>query len=143
MPPNGLMSRTRVFQFLVMHLQRNRQPLFSRCKIMNNPMPEIFIEISEDEFDNRYQLLENHINPNASWAYGDRPGCLFESFGDELNFVNQQDPQTIWTLIDGDDGDMYLISGLHFINRVGYLLSTSPVPINTTVQVRLPMSVDD
>ena len=110
---------------------------------MNNPMPEIFIEISEDEFYNRYQLLENHINPNASWAYGDRPGCLFESFGDELNFVNQQDPQTIWTLIDGDDGDMYLISGLHFINRVGYLLSTSPVPINTTVQVRLPMSVDD
>ena len=55
-------------------------------------MPEIFIEISEDEFDNRYQLLENHINPNASWAYGDRPGCLFESFGDELNFVNQQPP---------------------------------------------------
>jgi len=106
-------------------------------------MPEIFIEISEDEFDNRYQLLENHINLNASWGYGDRPGCLFESFGDELNFVNQQDPQTIWTLIDGDNGDMYLISGLHFINRVGYLLSTSPVPKNTTVQVHLPMSVDD
>lgn len=106
-------------------------------------MPEIFIEISEDEFDNRYQLLENHINLNASWGYGDRPGCLFESFGDELNFVNQQDPQTVWTLIDGDNGDMYLISGLHFINRVGYLLSTSPVPKNTTVQVHLPMSVDD
>jgi hypothetical protein len=106
-------------------------------------MPELFIEISEDEFDNRYILLENHINPNASWGYGDRPGCLFESFGDELNFVNQQDPQTIWTLIDGDNGDMYLISGLHFINRVGYLLSTSPVPKNTTVQVHLPMSAND
>ena len=29
--------------------------------------------------------------------------------------MRQQDPLTVWTLVDGDDGDMYLISGLHFV----------------------------
>lgn len=100
-------------------------------------MPEVFNEITEGEFDRDYQLLENHINPNASWAYDDRPGCLFETFGEELDFVSRQDPQTIWTLIDGDDNEMFLVSGAHFVNRVGYLVSTKPVPANTTVQVNL------
>lgn len=45
--------------------------------------------------------------------------------------------------MDGDDGDMYVISGLHFVNRVGYLVSTLPVPEDVTIQVHLPMSHDD
>ena len=57
--------------------------------------------------------------------------------------MKRQDPHTVWTLIDGDDGDMYLVNGLHFVNRVGYLLSTIPVPDNVTIQVRLPMNKDD
>ncbi len=106
-------------------------------------MTETFIELSEDEFDSRFRLRPNYLNPNASWTYGDGPGCLFETYGEELAFVRQQDPLAIWTLIDGDDGDMYLISGFHFVNRIGYLLSTVPVSENVTVQVHLPMSHHD
>ncbi len=106
-------------------------------------MIETFIEMTEDEFDDRYRLLQNHLNPNASWAYGDNPGCLFETFGEELAFVRRQDPRTIWTLVDGEDGDMYVISGFHFVNRIGYLLSTIPVPDHVTIQVHIPMSKDD
>ena len=106
-------------------------------------MTEDFIELTEDEFDDRYPLVHNHLNPNASWAFGDGPGCLFETNGEELAFVRQQDPQTIWTLVDGDDGDMYVISGLHFVNRIGYLISTVAVPENVTVQVHIPMSCDE
>ena len=106
-------------------------------------MTEDFIELTEDEFDDRYTLVPNHINPNASWAYGDGPGCLFETYGEELAFVRQQDPSTVWTIVDGDDGDMYVISGLHFVNRIGYLISSAPVPENVTIQVHIPMSQDD
>jgi hypothetical protein len=60
-------------------------------------------EISEDEFDARYALMANHLNPNAGWAYGDCPGCLFETYGQELAFVRQQDPRTVWTLTDGNE----------------------------------------
>jgi hypothetical protein len=37
---------------------------------------------------------------------------------------------------------MYLVNGIHFVNRVGYLLSTLPVPENVTIQVHLPMTKD-
>ena len=66
-------------------------------------MTHTAIEMTEDEFDASYPLVTNHINPNASWAFGDGPGCLFETYGEELDFVRAQDPRTIWTLVDGDD----------------------------------------
>jgi len=106
-------------------------------------MTELFIELTEDEFDVQYALVPNHINPSASWAFGDARGCLFETFGEEFEFVRRYDPSKVWTLVDGDGGDLYLVSGLHYVNRVGYLLSRNPIPENTTVQVRLPIENDD
>jgi hypothetical protein len=105
-------------------------------------MPATIIELSEDAFAAQYPLRTNHLNPTACWAYSESAGCLFETFGEELAFVRDQDPRTVWTLIDGDDGDMYLVNGLHFVNRAGYLLSTIPAPDNVTIQVHVPMSSD-
>ncbi len=93
------------------------------------------IEMSEDEFDEQYPLLTNHLNPHASWAFGDGPGCLFETYGKELDFVRSQDPRIIWTLVDGDDGNQYVMSGYHLVNRVGYLVSTIPFPDDTDIEV--------
>jgi hypothetical protein len=45
----------------------------------------------------------------------------------------------VWTLVDGDDGDQYLLSGFHFVNRIGYLVSTVAVPEGLDINVRLPM----
>jgi hypothetical protein len=106
-------------------------------------MTDTVIELTEEEFDTRFPLVPNHINPTATWAVGDGPGCLFETSGPEFEFVRRYDPRKIWTLVDGEDGDMYVISGFHFVNRVGYLLSQGPVPDDTIVQVHLPMSDDD
>ena len=47
-------------------------------------------EMTEDEFDEQYPLVTNHINPHASWVIGDGPGCLFETYGDELDFVEAE-----------------------------------------------------
>jgi hypothetical protein len=106
-------------------------------------MSDNFIELTEDEFDARYPLKPNHLNSSAGWALPDAGGCLFETHGEEFAFVKRQDPRTVWTLLDGDDGDMFVVNGLHLVNRVGYLLSTIPVPHNVTVQVYLPMSKDE
>jgi hypothetical protein len=95
------------------------------------------IILTQDEFDMRYPLRANHLNPNASWAVGEGPGCLFETYGEEYAFVRSQDPDTIWTLIDGDNGDPWLVSGLHFVNRIAYLVSTVPVPADQFIEVQL------
>lgn len=100
-------------------------------------MTTTFINITEDEFDSRYPLIANHLNTHAGWAFNDDRGCLFETYGEELDFVRLQDPRTVWTLIDGEDGDLYVISGCHFVNRIGYLVSTVPVPDETEIQVHL------
>ena len=104
-------------------------------------MTNDLIEITEDEFDATYPLKTNHLRADASWDYGGG-GCLFETYGEEQEFVRSQDPRMVWTLVDGDDGDQYLISGFHFVNRIGYLVSTVPVPEGTDIQVRISMADD-
>ena len=93
------------------------------------------ISLSEDDFEKLYPLIENHLNPSAGWSVGNGRGCLFETFGDELEFVTSQDPSKVWTLVDYDEGSC-IISGFHFVNRVGYLISTVPVDPNVNVEVR-------
>jgi hypothetical protein len=102
-------------------------------------MAEICIQLTEDEFDERYALVVNPFNPHASWGFGDNEGCLFETYGEELDFVRRQDPQCVWTFVDGDNGDLYVISGFHWVNRIGYLVSREPVPMGTVVEVHIPM----
>lgn len=96
------------------------------------------LELTEDEFDERYPLVANHLNPHAGWN-----GCLFETYGPELDFIRQQDPTTVWTLVDGDDGDLYIQSGVHLVNRIGYFISTVPTSRDVLIQVRIPMSDPD
>ena len=106
-------------------------------------MKSTIIELSEDAFAAQYTLRKNHLNPAAGWACGEGAGCLFETYGEELAFVRDQDPRTVWTLIDGDDGDQYVLSGFHLVNRIGYLVSTVPFPEGTTSQVRIPMQSEE
>ena len=101
------------------------------------------IEMTEDDFDMQYPLLTNHLNPNASWAFDDGHGCLLETYGQELAFIRGQDLRTVWTLVDGDDGDLYVLSGFHYVNRIGYLVSTVPVPDETDIQVHIPTELDE
>jgi hypothetical protein len=37
----------------------------------------------------------------------------------------------------------YIRSGIHFVNRIGYLISTVPVPEGTDIEVRIPMENAD
>jgi hypothetical protein len=103
-------------------------------------MTTTLVQLTEDGFDAAYTLRTNHFNPNASWTYGEGTGCLFETYGEELQFVRSQDPATIWTLIDGDDADQYIVSGYHFVNRIGYFISTTPVPDDLDIEVHIPMN---
>jgi len=97
-----------------------------------------FMELTEEEFETQFPLVTNRLNPHATWG-DERGGCLFETYGEELAFVRRQDPRTVWTLVDGEDGDLYVLSGFHFVNRIGYLLSQEPLPDGQEVQVQIPM----
>ena len=100
-------------------------------------MSDTSIELTEDEFTEVYPLVHNHINPTAGWAFGEESGCLFETYGDELEFVHRQDPRKVWTLVGGDDGELYVVSGLHLVNRMGYFVSSVPLRQGIICQVHI------
>lgn len=74
-----------------------------------------------DDWVAKYKPIKNHLDDNAS---GD--GDMFETFGAELEFVRAQDPRCIWTLVEGDDGGLYIESGYHFVNRLNYFITEVP-----------------
>lgn len=77
--------------------------------------------MTEDEWYEKYKPIKNHLDPNASWN-----GEMFETYGDEVEFVNNQPDKNVWTWICGDDGGTYLSSGHSYVNRLGYIISSVP-----------------
>ena len=79
------------------------------------------IIISEDEFIQTYRPMPNVLDANASFDFGDG-GCLYETFGPELEHIRSQLPEHVWTIIE-TDGELAIVSGYHFVNRLGYILT--------------------
>ena len=98
---------------------------------MNN-----FIEMDFDEWLTTYKPITNHIDTNASFDNGEG-GIMFETYGDEVEFVKSQSPDKIWMYGDGDDGGSYIWSGWGFVNRLGYFITEVPCPPDTTIQIRV------
>tara|TARA_R110000868_G_scaffold238283_1_gene492811 strand:- start:60 stop:548 length:489 start_codon:yes stop_codon:yes gene_type:complete len=53
-------------------------------------------------------------------------GLLFETFGPEIQIVRMTDLARVWTLIEADDDSLYILSGHHTVNRLGYFITEAP-----------------
>ena len=101
---------------------------------------ETFIEQTFDSWLEEFKPITNHLDPNASFQDESGKGIMFETYGDEVEFVKKQDPRCIWTYGDGDDGGGYIWSGWHFVNRLGYFITEVPCPENTMIQIQVDES---
>lgn len=78
----------------------------------------------EDElnaWEAKYQPIQNHLDPKA--------GDKFETYGEELDYVlsiANTEPARVWTLVEGDDSNLYITSGCHFVNRLAYFITKNP-----------------
>jgi hypothetical protein len=72
-------------------------------------------------FERKFKPIKNTIATNAPYD-----GCMFETFGPERDEVLKHPNNKVWTVIDGEGRDMYLIAGWHIVNRLGYMVSTEP-----------------
>lgn len=91
--------------------------------------------IDEDTFVERFGPLPNHLDANCGFDLGSG-GCLFAATGREYAHVREQDPHTVWTLIEAD-GLLYIDSGLYFVNRLGYIVTRVPVEPRAVYSVPL------
>ena len=70
-----------------------------------------FIEMDYEDFIQTYKPIQNHLDLNASFE-----GYMFETYGEEVEFVKIQSPDKIWMYGDGDYVS-YIWSGWGFVNR--------------------------
>lgn len=91
-----------------------------------------FIEMDIDTWWDTYKPKTNPIDPMSSYD-----GCLFETYGSELEFIRTINPNHIWTLGDGDDGDMYICNGYSVVNRIGYFITEIPCQPYTIIQIQV------
>ena len=53
-------------------------------------------------------------------------GCMFETYGEEIDYVWEQPVNHVWTVIEGSSGAWYITTGRHLVNRIGYLITVYP-----------------
>lgn len=101
------------------------------------------ITITEEFFDDNFKLIKNHIVGDDEASFS---GQMFETYGEELEFVIEMEKENrVLTIIEGD-GEEYnqddeLIStitfttGMHHVNRLGYLVLEKPYTYNFDVNI--------
>ena len=79
-------------------------------------------ELKWDEWVEKYKPIKNHITkyPNKDADYD-----MFETYGDEQDYVYSLDEKLIWTEVQGDCS-MLLLAGRHFVNRLNYYVCEIP-----------------
>jgi hypothetical protein len=105
-------------------------------------MEKKFIKLTEDEFYEQFTPTINHLVSDA--AFG---GTMYETYGKELEaikYCNSDDStkRKVWT-IEEVEGKFYFVSGWHYVNRFGYLITEEDVPENTEYEVLLDTEVDE
>jgi hypothetical protein len=99
-------------------------------------MPNLKI-LTEEEWFNTYKPIPNHIDDNASFQTDEGIGYMFETYGEEYEFVKSQEPNKIWTYVDGDDGGTYIVDGKAIVNRIGYFVTTVPYDDKQDYQITI------
>ena len=95
------------------------------------------IELTEEEWFDTFKPIPNHIDDNASFQTEDGVGYMFETYDDELRFVQSQEPNRIWTYCDGDDNGTYIFQGMRIVNRIGYFVTAVPFDGSKDYQIQI------
>lgn len=125
-------------------------------------MSQKIVTISEDEFYGKYRPIKNHLDNNASWdgklyeTFGEELQYCFELAKKENRVwtivecedINEEDvtgdveydPDYNEDVEDGEyDGYqppcLYIVSGFHYVNRQGFLITEVPYEHETEVKI--------
>jgi hypothetical protein len=61
---------------------------------------------------------------------------MYETYGEDLEIIQKQDPECIWTWTDGGDYSV-ITNGFSFVNRLNYYICTVPCSSDILVQIDL------
>jgi hypothetical protein len=79
-------------------------------------------------WEEKYQPIKNHFSQPQGEFADEFVEDKFETYGEELEYVLKianSEPNRVWTLVDGDDGNMYIVNGYHLVNRINYFITAN------------------
>ncbi len=66
-----------------------------------------------DTWAEKFKPKDNHFNGQ---------GKMYETYGEEYEYVKSIHPNFVWTLVDGDMSS-YIVAGMAYVNRIGYYIT--------------------
>lgn len=72
------------------------------------------IHTNYDEWEKYYMPIPSSPNWN-----------MFETYGHEVQLVEVVGFRHVWTMIE-EDGNMFIINGMGYVNRIGYFITKNP-----------------
>ena len=72
-----------------------------------------------------WQKWEDKFKPIHNHFSNDPDQDMFETYGEEVEFVTKADNKHVWTWIQGDMSDL-IVAGYHYVNRLGYYITEVP-----------------
>jgi hypothetical protein len=79
-----------------------------------------------DTWTEQYEPIKNHFSQPQGEFADEFIEDKFETYGEELEYVlaiNETEPNRVWTLIEGDSGNLYISSGFHYVTRLNYFIT--------------------
>jgi hypothetical protein len=102
------------------------------------------VTMTFEEWLDKYKPIPNHLDSNASFQDEDGEGIMFETYGDELEYVlsiANSEPNRVWTYVDGDEGT-WVTNGYRLVNRIGYFITEIPYDDKGSTEPFLDVQVD-
>lgn len=107
---------------------------------MTKEIVKKFLKLPEDEFYEKYTPTINHLVHDAPFG-----GTMYETYGVEIDFINDfkdsEHKAKLWTIVEAE-GKMFYVSGYHYVNRFGYIITEESVPENIEYEVELDADVE-
>ena len=82
------------------------------------------------------------FKPETNKFSKDPDQMMYETYGEEVEWVNRYDPHYVWTYVDIDFGSV-VVEGYHYVNRIGYFITEVPWIDGTSYEIDLQMNLCD
>jgi hypothetical protein len=72
-----------------------------------------------------YSAWADKYKPIANKFSKQPDDIIFETYGEEVEFVRNYDPKYVWTNVQGDECDL-IVAGYAYVNRLSYYITEIP-----------------
>jgi hypothetical protein len=74
-----------------------------------------------------WEVFEKKFKPNHNTAPDQESFRIYEPHNKkDWTIIKKTKKSYIWTIVDGDNGNIYLTPGYKYVNRIGYIICKNP-----------------